>query len=182
MGACKLRFHHMPDTQVPNQSLMAQLQSSAEGVTWIAGVLAPWQYQRIEGGWSAHQHVAHLLDAETRLYGPRVQRLLAEDRPRLAGYDADEFMTGRYVPEPGIVEVAGQFASARANTLSMLMGARPGQWANRGVRGNGQDCDLAWVAERALLHVLDHLVALIRLHGEFEPQQGSLTPHDSLRE
>src|SRR5688572_18134415 len=55
----------------------------------VAG-MTPEQLQArpVAGKWSSHEVVCHLADAEL-LYADRIKRVVAEDKPKLAGMDPD---------------------------------------------------------------------------------------------
>ena len=49
------------------------------------------QHRPGEGEWSAVEIVDHMVD-KTRLWGERLERIVAQERPFLAGYDQDEYV------------------------------------------------------------------------------------------
>jgi hypothetical protein len=162
----------MAERRIPDPVLMAQLQSSERPLVWAAGLVRRWQHQRLDGEWSAHQHVFHLVATELEVYHPRLRLTLAEERPRFTFFDSPGFMTDHYRKEPDIEELAAQFADARAQTVEILRGIGEKDWSRTGTWPDGTEIDLAWFGEKILWHGLDHLATLLDIHGELEPRQG----------
>jgi len=158
----------MADSRIPDPTLMARLQLSVKGVDWAASLVQPWQHRQILGEWSAHQHLAHLLAVERECYQPRIKRILTEDHPTFENWDENRFMAERYRPEGDITALAEEFMAERAATVDLLKDLTPEQWQRTCTWPNGREVDLAWVAERVLAHALEHFVALLKLHGEFD--------------
>lgn len=158
------------ERRIPDPTLMARLQLSVKGVDWAAGLVARWQHERPpDGGWTAHQHVAHLLASERRVFHVRVPLILAEERPAFESWDEAAFMSREYRPDGDIEELAGEFLRAREQTVGYFKELEPSQWARVAVwPGDAGEVDLAWVAERALAHALEHFVALLNLHQQFD--------------
>jgi hypothetical protein len=73
----------MDESRIPDPTLMARLQLSVKGVDWAASRVKAWQHEPFEGGWSAHQHLAHLLATEVHSFHVRIRRALDEDVPTL---------------------------------------------------------------------------------------------------
>lgn len=161
----------MPEQPVPDPFLMAQLQNSERPIEWAAGLVKPWQHERVDDEWSAHQHLFHLLATENQVYHPRIEEMLKHDGAKFLYLDSPGFMASNYRKEPSIEELAAQFADARARTVELLRGAGQDDWIRKATWPDGTQIDLAWFAEKALWHGLDHLASLLDVHGEFEPQQ-----------
>ena len=161
----------MPARRIPDPTLMARLQLSVKGVDWAASLVAPWQHERLDGEWSAHEHVFHLL-ANERVFQQRIRQALGEERPAFARWDSEGHMREHYAREPGIEALAEQFMAARTETYELFKGLDERQWARRGTWPDGREIDLAWLAEKVLWHALDHFAFLLDLHGELAPLQG----------
>lgn len=160
----------MPETRVPDPTLMARLQLSVKGVDWAASLVREWQHVTVGDEWSPHQHLWHVLGVDRDNYRVRVRRMLAEDRPALEPWDNAGHMGERYDPSVDIAELAEQFMQERAVLVDVFKGLTPEQWARTGTWPDGREVDVAWVAHKALWHGLDHFAALLGLHGEFEAQ------------
>lgn len=160
----------MATGRIPDPTLMARLQLSVKGVDWAASLVKPWQHQAVDDLWPAHQQLAHLLAVETENFQPRIRRILNQDNPVLERWDADAF-NARYTTDDDIDELAERFMLERAKTVELFGNLTPEQWRRTGVWPDGVRVDLAWLAEKALWHSLDHFAALLDLHGEFERLQ-----------
>ena len=149
---------------------MARLQLSVKGIDWAAGLVKPWPHEVVDDLWSAHHQLAHLIAVETENFQPRILRILGEDNPALESWDTEAF-NARYSPEGDIEELAETFMAERAKTVEYFKALAPQQWRRTGIWPDGQEVDLAWLAEKVLWHALDHFALLLDLHGEFERKQ-----------
>lgn len=157
------------ERRIPDPTLMARLQLSVKGVDWAAGLVRRWQRETPPGGgWTPHQHVAHLLAAEQHVFHVRIPRILAEERPVFDNWDEEAHMARDYRPEGDIEELAEAFMKAREQTVGYFKELTPEQWTRTAVWPGAGEVDLAWVAERALAHALEHFVALLNLHQQFD--------------
>lgn len=164
-----------PPHRIPDPTLMARLQLSVKGVDWAASRGAPWQHLQLDGEWSAHQHLFHLLDNE-RVFQERIRRMVAEERPVLVRYDSEAFMEREYDPAEDVEVVAGRFVAARGATYESFQALTDEQWARRAVWPDGREVDLDWLAEKVLWHALAHFAALLDIHGEYAPLQSTTPP------
>jgi uncharacterized damage-inducible protein DinB len=74
------------------------------------------------GKWSIREVLQHLADSEL-VFGYRIRRVLAEDRPRLEGYDQDLWAERLSYSEADVAESLEMFRALRAATLRILRGA-----------------------------------------------------------
>lgn len=161
----------MAESRIPDPTLMARLQLSVKGVDWAASRVKPWQHEPFEGGWSANQHLAHLLATEIGNYHVRIKRLLEEDVPVLERWSNDDPGAGAATGDMDIEALAEQFMAARSTTFETFKELTPEQWRRTAIWPDGRVVDLSWIAEKVLWHALDHFATLIDIHQEFEPIQ-----------
>lgn len=161
----------MADPLTSAEGLLARLCTSGEDIGWAAGLLAPWPHATADDIWSAHHQLAHLVAVETENYHLRIRRILDEDVPVLERWDTEQFNAG-YAAEGDLDSLVSAFCAARATTVALFEGLSPEQWARQGVWPDGTTIDLAWLAEKALWHTLDHTQQMVDLHQEFAPLQG----------
>ncbi|MCK9518113.1 MAG: DinB family protein [Dehalococcoidia bacterium] len=161
----------MADSRIPDPTLMARLQLSVKGVDWAASLVQPWQHRQVEGAWSPHQHLFHLLAVEREVYQPRIQRMLTENAPVFQSWNENQVMAERHTPDRDIMDLAQEFMDERAKTVELLKDLTPGHWQRTATWPDGREVDLAWTAEKVLWHALDHFAALLNLHGQFDAQQ-----------
>ena len=161
----------MAEKRVPDPTLMARLQLSARGVDWAASLTAHRQHERPGGEWSTHQHVSHLLHTERLIHQDRVRRMLDEDNPVFPDWDELAHMRDHYSTNRDVAELAEAFREERERTFELCKTLTPEQWGRRGTWPAGE-VDVAWAAERAVAHALDHFVALLRRHEDLEHFHG----------
>jgi len=161
----------MAEAHVLDEGLLARLRTSGEDITWAARLLAPWPHTSADDIWSAHHQLAHLIAVETENYHVRIRCILAEDVPVLVSWDTEHFNAG-YTAEGDIDSLVSAFSAARTTTVALFEGLSSEQWARRAVWPDGTTIDLAWLAEKALWHTLDHTQQMVDLHQEFAPLQG----------
>lgn len=160
----------MAEQRIPDPTLMARLQLSVKGVDWASSLVARRQHEQADGEWSAHQHVAHLIAVETSVFQPRIRRMLAQERPVFEPWDEEGYMATVYRPEGEIADLAGEFMRQREATVELFRSLAPEQWKRTGVWPAGE-VDLAWVAEKCVVHALEHFVALLLIHQTTEKLQ-----------
>jgi hypothetical protein len=128
-----------------------------------------------DGRWSAHQNLAHIARHQDVLL-ERLERILAEDRPRLARYRAEDDEAWPAWSALGTHEVLERLHGGRRQLLTRLAGlsdASLARTAQHPVFGLMSVPD--WL-EFFLLHEAHHLyVALGRL-GEARRARGAPTP------
>ena len=158
----------MAEKRIPDPTLMARLQLSVKGVDWAASLVAHKQHAQRDGEWSAHQHLVHLIAVDTEVYRPRVQAMLEHDRPVFDKWIAETFMDDRYTKDEGdLLDLAETFMREREKLVEIFKSLTPEQWSRTGTWPDGE-VDIAWAAERALSHGLEHFTALLFLHQELE--------------
>ncbi|MEX0784673.1 MAG: DinB family protein [Dehalococcoidia bacterium] len=157
----------MPETRIPDPTLMARLQLSVTGIDWAASLVAPWQHESVEGEWPPNAQLWHLLAVERENFQPRIKAVLSEDRPALQRWDSEGRLADER-PAVDIQEYAAQFMVEREKTVALLTGLTPEQWQRTGTWPDGNEVDLAWVAEKVLWHGLDHFALLLDLHQEYD--------------
>jgi hypothetical protein len=151
-------------------TLVERLLAGAEDIRWAASLVADHQHTTVEDLWAPHHQLAHLLAVETENFQPRIGRILAEDGPVLDRWETDAF-NARYEPAGEITALAEQFRAERARTVGLFIGLSAEQWQRTGTWPDGAVIDLAWLAEKALWHSLDHFAQLLDMHGDFAKLQ-----------
>ncbi len=86
---------------------------------------ATWAQPATPGGWSANAVAAHLRDVETEVNAARIEAVLNQDNPFIAGVDTDQWAAERdYLNADGAAAMAA-FADARRATIAHLRGLAP---------------------------------------------------------
>lgn len=103
-------------------SARAYLAGTADAVRRLIDALPPGagHEKPDHGGFSLAEHVWHLADIEELGWAPRFERLLLEDRPRLAGVDGDQLAAERRYNERPWRGAARRFIAQRLRTLRSL--------------------------------------------------------------
>ncbi len=142
----------MPEARIPDPTLMARLQLSVKGVDWAASLVKPYQHQAIEGEWTAHQQVFHLIATETLNFQPRIRWMVTEERPAFGSWDSEGYMRDHYDRGENIEALAERFMAERGATVELFKALGPEEWKRQGTWPDGRVVDLAWVAEKVLWH------------------------------
>ena len=91
-----------------------------------------------EGKWSVAQVLAHLADSEL-VWGYRLRRVLAEERPSLTGYDQDQWASRLRYRDASAADSLALFSALRAGNLRLLRAATPADFARVGVHSERGD-------------------------------------------
>jgi hypothetical protein len=83
--------------------------------------------------WPAREVAHHLADSESIAY-IRLRRLIAEDFPSIAGYDAPEWARRLHYDRP-ITSAVSVAVAVRAASLELLEQLTPDEWTRRGIHG-----------------------------------------------
>jgi hypothetical protein len=84
-------------------------------------------------GFSLREQACHLRDVEREGYHVRVQRILTEDVPTLAGFDGGAVAMERNYKAQDARAAARDFAAARAELVAILGRATPAQLAREAI-------------------------------------------------
>lgn len=116
-----------------------------------------------EGGWSAHQIVAHLCHVEWGAFLPRFDRILKDNNPFLANFDETAWMETYYDPEVPIEELLKDFDSVRQSARDLLEEATPDKMSRTGRHPYQGERTLQWWIEYAVAHADEHLKQLAKV-------------------
>ena len=106
------------------------------------------------GEWSPRQVAHHLADSETTS-AIRLRRLLAEDRPTIAGYDQEAYARRLHYDRPIAASLA-TLGAIRAATAELLDRLGEEEWAREGIHNeSGRYALLDWLRIYAA-HAHDH--------------------------
>lgn len=104
--------------------------------------------------WSPREVIHHLADSEMTS-AIRLRRLIAEDRPKLEGYDEAEYARVLYYDRP-IEDSLIAFKAARDTTAAILHRLTPAQWEREGTHSqSGRYTVEDWLTIYAV-HAHDH--------------------------
>ena len=107
------------------------------------------------GKWSLSEVVAHLADSDL-VFGYRLRRVLAEDRPSLTGYDQDRWADRLRYRAANLPESLALFAALRAGNLRLLRAATPADLARVGLHSERGEESVALMITLYAAHDLVH--------------------------
>jgi hypothetical protein len=114
------------------------------------------------GKWSVRQVVQHLADSEL-VWGYRLRMVLAEDRPRLTGYDQDLWAERLRYDEANAALAIDDFEVLRRSNLRLLAGAPRDAFKRVGVHAERGDESVEHMIRLYAGHDLLHLAQLDRI-------------------
>ena len=82
--------------------------------------------------WSAHEHACHLAEVHA-LFTSRLERMLAEERPRLKKYDPDEAMEEGALLKVDLDEALDRFCRDREQLVETLKDLTEDDWLREAV-------------------------------------------------
>jgi hypothetical protein len=105
------------------------------------------------GEWSALEVLGHVWDAEV-VFAFRARMILAQDEPRLAGFDQDLWTE---LPRPPFAELLAAFDALRTVDLSLASATPPADWARSGMHEERGPTSFRLLLETMAGHDLAHL-------------------------
>jgi hypothetical protein len=84
-----------------------------------------------DGGWTARETAHHIADSEITS-AVRLRRLIAEDEPKIVGYDGDEFARKLYYGERPVSAAVATIGAVRAVTAEILDRLTEAEWLRKG--------------------------------------------------
>lgn len=102
------------------------------------------------------EHLWHVRDCDTDLYGMRIHRILAETLPTLDPIEVGLWPEQRNYLARGSEQALREFASYRAALVATLRAADAASLARCGVRADGTLINVLGVLEQLLDHDRDH--------------------------
>jgi hypothetical protein len=114
------------------------------------------------------EHVWHIRDCETDLYGLRIHRVLRESRPNLVPVDVGVWPTEReYLQRDGNTAIA-EFTALRNDLISDLSKLEESSISRVGIRFDGTEINILGLVEQVADHDRDHrwrIAAILRGFG-----------------
>ncbi len=147
-----------------DQDPLAVLAATPAELRRLTGDLAEQELARPEkeGKWSAAQVLQHLADSEL-VWGYRLRKVLAEDRPALVGFDQDLWASRLGYASAHAGRARAMFESLRAVHLAMLEAAGEADLARFGVHAERGEESVAHMMRLYAGHDLAHRRQLARI-------------------
>jgi uncharacterized damage-inducible protein DinB len=115
-----------------------------------------------EGKWSINDVVAHLADSDL-VWGYRLRRVLAEERPPITGYDQDLWANRLRYREASLADSLALLAANRAANLRLIRAATPADLQRAGVHSERGEESVAHMLKLYAAHDLVHLRQIERI-------------------
>lgn len=112
--------------------------------------------------WSAVEVVQHLADSDL-VWAYRIRLVLADDRPRITGYDQDRWAAALAYRTADMTHALEQFAALRRANLRLLVGLPPAALARVGLHSERGEERLDYMTKLYAGHDLVHLRQLARI-------------------
>lgn len=128
--------------------------------TAIAGATDEELDRQADGEWSARMVVHHLADSETNSY-LRLRKLLAEDGPRVQGYDEERYAQVLHYDRP-IEHSLDVFRAVRASSAELLDRLTPGDWERAGTHSESGPYSVADWLDIYVDHAEAHAGQIVR--------------------
>jgi hypothetical protein len=138
-------------------ALIDRYRAGSEEVTRAVDGLTDDQLDRQppDGGWTARQIIHHLADSEMTS-AIRLRRLLAEDRPVIAGYDEAEFARRLHYDDRPIGASLDALSAARTTSAEILDRLTDDEWAREGTHSESGAYSVTKWLEIYAEHAHDH--------------------------
>ena len=151
-----------------NEDPMEVLGSTDSWCRECTGPLTPAQMvtPEAEGKWSAAGVLQHLADSEL-VWGFRLRKVLAEDRPELTGFDQDLWATRLGYAEADRAEALSMFSVLRSANLRLLNRASPADLDRVGLHNERGEESVYHMMRLYAGHDLVHRRQLQRLVDRF---------------
>ena len=108
------------------------------------------------GEWSAAEVLGHLWDAEIA-YAFRARAILAQDTPRLIGYDQDAWSA---LARPPFGELLAAFTALRTANLALIDGTSEAAWDRSGIHEERGELSFRQLTSEIAGHDKAHLLQL----------------------
>lgn len=128
-----------------------------------------------DGKFAVVEHVWHLADLEEEGYLVRIERLLAEERPRLADFAGDAVAAERRYIDQSAMPAVERFVAARRRNEARLAALMPIEWQRSGIQEGVGEVTLARLSAMMIAHDLEHACEMMGLLSEL-----GVAPPDAL--
>lgn len=157
---------------VAGQDPMAVLERTSGDIRDAVATLSGEEMRTPEadGKWSVVQVLQHLADSEL-VWGWRLRKVLAEDRPSLTGYDQDLWASRLRYDEVEPDAALAVFEALRRSHLALLRSAGAADLARCGIHVERGEESVAHMVRLYAGHDLVHRRQLRRIRGTLRPDE-----------
>lgn len=114
------------------------------------------------GGWTPLQILRHVADSEI-VYGYRLRLIVADDRPRIPGYDQDAWANLNPYHHGTVADALRDHANARRTTVRWLRALDAEQWDRVGLHSERGPESIRRIATLLAAHDLAHANQIERI-------------------
>ena len=138
------------------RALLEQYRTGSQAIDAALAGITEEELDRIpaDGGWTARQVAHHLADSEAMAY-TRLRRLVADEDPRIQGYDEPRWAERLHYDRP-IAEAVAVAHAVRAASFSLLESLTPREWERHGVHSESGTYSVARWLEIYASHPHEH--------------------------
>ena len=141
--------------------LLEQYRDGYRAVSEAVSELSAAELDRVPAdGWTARQIVHHLADSEITS-AIRLRRLIAEDHPRIDGYDEEEFAKRLYYDRPAGPSLEA-LKAARLTTADIVERLSEAEWGRSGTHSESGPYSVETWLEIYAAHAHDHADQILR--------------------
>jgi hypothetical protein len=115
------------------------------------------------------EHLWHMRDCESDLYGPRIMRVLTESRPQIVPMDVSGWPVERGYDLRDGDQAIQEFAELRISLVNHLETLPEAAFERTGIRYDGSEVDVYFLIEQLVDHDRDHrwrMCAILREAAE----------------
>ncbi len=147
---------------LPMPEVIAALEAALPRLEQVADGIGPEHMRRRpkEGEWCIKEVMAHLLNTETAVFLPRLQRMVAEDTPTFEPFSAEAWARSGDHREGSFTDDLEGFARARRHTVAFLKRLPPAAAARIGLSAFFGPVTVAQFATHIVDHDLEHLAQM----------------------
>lgn len=117
--------------------------------------------------WSLAEVIAHLADAEEIYLNERFKRVLAADRPTIAGFDQEAYAVDRKYNEQDAMVNLARFARANAEAVSLAWSLAPEGWSRSGIHTEAGELTFRDLLLNLAGHHHSHLNQMRRIKSQY---------------
>jgi len=122
-----------------------------------------WKQKPDQEGLSILELISHLADVEKEINRPRIQLILSEDNPFVAGVDSDSWITERDYQGTRSKDVLDSLSEQRINSLNVLSSLNDEEWQKPARHSIFGPTNLLELMRFIALHDIDHIQQIYKL-------------------
>ncbi len=148
--------------------LIARLRATTADLAWAVRDIPADQHHWTPDGdeWSIHEHVAHLVDMEERVYLPLLRWAAIPEMLEPAVYNRRVWRDERYDADLPLGDLMEQLSRVRDEEYDVFRELDDNAWQRLRKDETWGTVTCQWIAEVVYRHVLDHLQGVMGLRGD----------------